>query len=185
VTTEACPYCRCPIEAEEPAVACTACSTRHHADCYEENGGCTIFGCRCGPPEEPKLSVSVPDLNSTAVAAAPALVAVAPPPPPPGVTVRATDPPVAPPNFQILADYGANAPAAAREAKKRTTFILLGALLGAVGAHNFYAGYKGKALTQLLITFFTLGFATPMTWLWAVIDICTVNKDSNGVEFES
>ena len=167
-------------------MACAACSTRHHADCYEENGGCTIFGCQCAPPEEPKLSVSTPELASVAnaVATAPATT-VAPPPPPPGVVLRQSEAEVAAPNFTMLAGYGANVAPVVSQAKKRTTFILLGAMLGALGAHNFYAGYKGKGFTQLLITVFTLGFGIPMMWIWAVIDICTVKADSTGVEFES
>jgi hypothetical protein len=62
---------------------------------------------------------------------------------------------------------------------------VLGALLGAFGGHNFYAGYTKKAITQLLITVLTLGFASPMTWMWAIIDICTVNQDQRGIEFAS
>ena len=69
--------------------------------------------------------------------------------------------------------------------KSRTTFIVLGALLGALGAHNFYAGYTKKGVMQLLITVLTLGFASPMSWIWAIIDICTVNCDRQGVQFES
>jgi TM2 domain-containing membrane protein YozV len=73
----------------------------------------------------------------------------------------------------------------AHQPKNRTTFILLGALLGAFGAHNFYAGYSKKGGIQLAITLLTLGFGIPMSWMWAVIDICTINNDSRGVQFES
>jgi TM2 domain-containing membrane protein YozV len=58
-------------------------------------------------------------------------------------------------------------------------------LLGAFGAHNFYAGYYKKAGIQLGITLLTLGFGSPMSWLWAVIDICTIDRDVRGVQFES
>jgi TM2 domain-containing membrane protein YozV len=68
--------------------------------------------------------------------------------------------------------------------KNRTTFIVLGALLGALGAHNFYAGYHKKAIGQLAITLLTLGFGSPMSWIWAIIDICTVNRDKRGIEFQ-
>jgi TM2 domain-containing membrane protein YozV len=71
------------------------------------------------------------------------------------------------------------------EPKNRMAFMILGALLGPLGAHNFYAGYKKKAITQLLITVLTLGFGSPMSWIWAIIDICTVNQDSKGVQFAS
>jgi TM2 domain-containing membrane protein YozV len=75
--------------------------------------------------------------------------------------------------------------AEAHEPKNRSSFILLGALLGAFGAHNFYAGYYKKAGIQLAITLLTLGFASPMSWMWAVIDICTIDRDRWGVQFES
>jgi hypothetical protein len=81
MTTEGCPYCRAPITAEEPLTVCDGCGTKHDQDCYEENGGCTIFGCSCAPAEEPKLSVSVPDLAavaSSATTTAPLQTAVAP-----------------------------------------------------------------------------------------------------------
>ena len=69
--------------------------------------------------------------------------------------------------------------------KSRTTYIVLGALLGALGAHSFYAGYKKRGGIQLAITLLTLGFGSPMSWIWAIIDICTVDQDSRGVQFES
>ena len=70
-------------------------------------------------------------------------------------------------------------------AKNRMTFIVLGILLGALGVHNFYAGYRGKATAQLCISIFTLGLASPMSWVWAVIDVSTVDRDSDGVKFQS
>ena len=71
------------------------------------------------------------------------------------------------------------------EPKNRMGFMILGALLGPLGAHNWYAGYHKKAGIQLAITVLTLGFGTPMSWIWAIIDICTVDRDSNGVQFSS
>jgi hypothetical protein len=40
-----CPYCRAGLLAGEPSTACPRCETEHHAECYRENGGCTVFGC--------------------------------------------------------------------------------------------------------------------------------------------
>jgi hypothetical protein len=31
----------------------------------------------------------------------------------------------------------------------------------------------------------TLGFAIPMSWIWAIIDVFTIQEDSNGVKFRS
>lgn len=202
MTTEVCPYCRASIIEEEPITACVGCGTKHHRDCYEENGGCTIFGCSCAPAEEPKLSVSVPDLatvdtTTTAVATAASARTPPPPPPPPRDPVPATTAElreianrVVPSMFASFAgDDNMSSPepepVPPTPPKSRTTFIVLGALLGAFGAHNFYAGYHKKAGVQLALTVLTLGFGSPMSWIWAIIDICTVSKDSWGVQFEA
>ena len=242
-----CPYCRGPIEPEsEQQKVCAGCGTPHHADCFEENGGCTVFGCSFAPAEEPELSISRTDLANatrtnaptlsvapttlglglsrpTAVEIAPAAPPVrvkAPPPPlPPSAvaTAAALAAPVAVPRrlstfgapsvlfgtqpepepapvptpTPALASASAAPPAAiaspyvefSADAKNRTTFIVLGVLLGFTGAHNFYAAYKKKAIIQLCITILTLGFAAPMIWVWAVIDVCTVDRDGHGIKF--
>ena len=197
MTAEVCPYCRAPILADELLTACEGCGTRHHTDCYAENGGCTIFGCSCAPAEEPKLTVSTPDLAMTTHSAptvAAGQVTVAAPPPGPQSTssleeLRQISSHVVPSMFSLFGpesmDTVSAEPAPAPEPKSRTTFIVLGALLGAIGAHNFYAGYTKKAIAQLAITVATLGFGSPMSWIWAIIDICTINQDRHGVQFES
>ncbi|MGA2278478.1 MAG: RING finger protein, partial [Terracidiphilus sp.] len=84
MTVLICPYCRTDIGAQDHPLLCEGCGAAHHADCYAENGGCTIFGCSKAPGDEPKVSVSTPEL---VVAAAPATQVRRrmPPPPAPGV----------------------------------------------------------------------------------------------------
>lgn len=224
-----CPYCRTPIEPDSgEQFFCTGCGTPHHADCYTENGGCTVFGCSAAPADEQKVSVTRRDIAAPTAGAAPAPTAgnlpqmlpgigltppgwnpnappkpvkAAPPPLPPGSVVAAA--PIARPAARVGVGSmffdapPVPAPAAASSpafnfdlepdpnAKNRSTFIVLGALLGFFGAHNFYAGYKRKAVGQLCLTAFTLGFGGFMTWVWAVIDVCTVDRDSSGVKFKS
>lgn len=197
MTAAVCPYCRTNISAEDRATVCEGCATAHHADCYTENGGCTIFGCSKGPGDEPKVSVSTPELVAVAtVQTAAGETRLPPPPPPPGVVLppattqelRHVANRVVPSMFGGFAGEDTAPPveeAVAHEPKNRTSYILLGALLGAFGAHNFYAGYYKKAGIQLGITLLTLGFGSPMSWMWAVIDICTIDRDSWGVQFES
>jgi TM2 domain-containing membrane protein YozV len=195
-----CPYCRGAIEADSAEqLICEGCGTQHHPDCYAENGGCTVFGCRCAPAEEPKVSIAAPDLVHAATGDTARTYSASSPPPPPlpgmaGLPSPPTPPTPEPTIEQIGASvvpsiFGScyNEPAAetVHEPKSRTGFILLGALLGAFGAHNFYAGYKKKGLAQLAITVVTLGFAGPMTWIWAIIDICTIDRDNYGVNFTS
>jgi hypothetical protein len=202
MSAAACPYCRGKFSEEDQSLVCEGCGTLHHADCYAENGGCTIFGCSKAPADEPKLSVSTPDL---AAVSAPAQAIVtetrvaAPPPPRPGgagvavaesasvAELRQVANTVVPSMFGGFGNaYLEPSPEpTVTQPKNRTTYILLGALLGAFGAHSFYAGYHKKGAIQLAITLLTLGFAGPMSWIWAVIDICTINQDHCGVQFES
>jgi TM2 domain-containing membrane protein YozV len=217
-----CPYCRTAIEtAPEEELLCAGCGTPHHADCYKENGGCTVFGCGKAPSDEQKVSVTGRDLatpsSGPSITTLPQMlpgVGLMPPgwtPNAPPKPVRAAPPPLpvqppAPIRTQaprvgvgsmffdaapVPAPAVAHAPAFDFDinpdpnAKNRSTFIVLGALLGFFGAHNFYAGYKRKAVGQLCLTAFTLGFAGIMSWVWAVIDVCTVDKDSQGIKFKS
>jgi TM2 domain-containing membrane protein YozV len=190
-----CPYCRTNIGTGDESLVCEGCGTAHHADCYAENGGCTIFGCGRAPGDEPKVSVSTPELVAAASPSAPVQRRM-PPPPLPGVIPDSLAVPdlqhvanrVVPSMFGGFAGEDTSPPAeeeAVREPRKRTNYIVLGALLGAFGAHNFYAGYHKKAGMQLGITLLTLGFGCPMSWLWAVIDVCTIDRDVRGVQFES
>lgn len=213
MTDAVCPYCRCPIDlAAGEQLVCAGCGTPHHRDCYAENGGCTVFGCGAAPPDEAKLSVSGNELSAavmsgrtymlfpvaSATTPTTSVTSVTSPPPPPNGSaiapsqtvatqynvgnVRSTSQPYMSSGGSHAADFDLTPNP---DAKNRTTFILLGVLLGIFGAHNFYAGYRGKAFAQLCISILTLGFASPMAWVWAVIDVCTIDEDSSGVKFRS
>jgi len=205
-----CPYCRAAVDSNDAnGLFCSGCGTPHHVDCFEENGGCTVFGCSSAPSDEPKLQLSPEELSAAAGVrtAAPGVTGrrPAPPPPLPGQPTSAEpmrlavgNPgsgtlfgvPVSSPDRSIFYTTAPRSVAETPEGpelipKNRMTFITLGVLLGFVGAHNYYAGYKGKALAQMLITVVTLGIGGPMSWVWAVIDVCTVDRDNRGVRFES
>lgn len=203
MTSSVCPYCRCPIEeSEKEPIVCAGCGTPHHSDCYAENGGCTVFGCNAAPEEEPKLSISGAYLAAPEPARemqTQSIPAARPAPPPPVNGAATARQPVSPQSntgsvlfrpAPVIPAGPAAAPAYVDftphpDAKPRNTFTLLGVLLGMFGAHSFYAGYKRKAFIQLGITVLTLGFATPMTWVWAIIDVFTIEEDSNGRKFSS
>ena len=69
--------------------------------------------------------------------------------------------------------------------KSRLAYILLALFLGCFGVHNFFAGYTGRGIAQLLLTLISFGFLSPVIWVWAIIEICTVTKDARGVDFVS
>ena len=68
----------------------------------------------------------------------------------------------------------------------RLIYILLALFLGGFGIHNFYAGYTRKAIIQLLLVFpgFILFIPPFITFVWVLVDICTVTKDASGKNFE-
>ena len=66
--------------------------------------------------------------------------------------------------------------------KSKVAAGVLGILLGGFGAHNFYLGYTGKAVLQLVLTLCSCGIAS----LWGFIEgilILTgsIGTDANGV----
>lgn len=73
----------------------------------------------------------------------------------------------------------------ASSSKSRTAYVLLGLFLGCLGIHNFYAGYTGKAVAQLLIMIFTGWLIIPwiVVAIWALVEICTVTQDAQGNQF--
>lgn len=71
------------------------------------------------------------------------------------------------------------------QAKSKLAAGLLGIFLGSLGVHNFYLGYTGKAVAQLLISVlscFTLSFVSAIWGLIEGILILTgsISVDGNG-----
>lgn len=56
------------------------------------------------------------------------------------------------------------------EPKSKLAAGLLGIFLGALGIHNFYLGYTGKAVAQLLISVCTCGIGAAVTGVWGLIE---------------
>lgn len=69
--------------------------------------------------------------------------------------------------------------------KSKIAAGLLGIFLGTFGVHNFYLGYTGKAVGQLLLTVLTCGILSPISAIWGLIEgilILTgsINTDAQG-----
>lgn len=41
-----CPFCKDALPDDAPTAECAACGTPHHLTCYEEQGGCAVYGCK-------------------------------------------------------------------------------------------------------------------------------------------
>jgi TM2 domain-containing membrane protein YozV len=66
--------------------------------------------------------------------------------------------------------------------KSRAAYILLGVFLGLFGVHNFYAGYTTRGAIQLCITIGTLFVGGIVSWIWAIVEVCIVDRDSQNVQ---
>ncbi len=74
----------------------------------------------------------------------------------------------------------------AGQQKSKLAAGLLGIFLGGLGVHNFYLGYTGKAVAQLLISLLSCGAGATITSIWGLIEgilILTgsINKDANDI----
>lgn len=70
-------------------------------------------------------------------------------------------------------------------AKSKIAAGLLGIFLGCFGVHNFYLGYTGKAVAQLLISVLSCFVLSVVSAVWGLIEgilILTgsINTDANG-----
>ena len=54
--------------------------------------------------------------------------------------------------------------------KSKLAAGLFGIFLGTFGVHNFYLGYTGKAVAQLLITVLSCGCLSPISSIWGLIE---------------
>ena len=67
--------------------------------------------------------------------------------------------------------------------KSRLAYILLALFLGGLGVHNFYAGYTGRGVAQLLLTILLIWtIVVPLAvWIWTIVEMVTVTHDAQGV----
>ncbi len=70
--------------------------------------------------------------------------------------------------------------------KSKIAAGILGIVFGCFGVHNFYLGYTGKAVAQLLITLLSCFILSPISAIWGLIEgimILTgsINTDAKGM----
>lgn len=91
-----------------------------------------------------------------------------------------------PPNSQVCLNCGVSLAAYGPKGdKSKLAAGLLGIFLGAFGVHNFYLGYTGKAVAQLVITVATCGIGSVISGIWGFIEgiliLCgKIDRDGNG-----
>lgn len=78
-----------------------------------------------------------------------------PPYPAPGVPPYGQAGPMVPPGYQP---------------RNRLAAGLLAILIGCLGVHNFYLGFTGRAIAQLLMTILSCGILAIVSQIWAIVE---------------
>lgn len=55
-----CPTCQSPFEPDESKTRCPECGTEYHLDCWNEIGGCAVYGCSKVPPTKGREDIEIP-----------------------------------------------------------------------------------------------------------------------------
>lgn len=68
--------------------------------------------------------------------------------------------------------------------KSKIAAGLFGLFFGAFGVHNFYLGFNGKAVAQLLISLLSCGFLAPVSSIWGMVEgiMILASKDYKDAE---
>ncbi len=189
MNTPVCPYCRTPMEDGSALILCPACSTPHHRECWDENGGCTVFGCAEAPIEEAKVVVDVNELGHPPGLPDLALSTTGMPPPPLRPVDAAAPQPYRPLSSAANTIFGPSEPDTpsfsltgidVTPSTDRRTYTLLGFFFGYLGVHNLYANRMSVGIIQLCVSAFTCFLAAPVVWIWALVEICRVDRDGQG-----
>jgi len=56
-----CPYCQSKIKSGADFTVCSQCGTPHHKECWEENLGCTTYGCKNNPLTDKTVEIDSTD----------------------------------------------------------------------------------------------------------------------------
>lgn len=63
--------------------------------------------------------------------------------------------------------------------KSKLAAGLLGILIGGLGVHNFYLGFTGKGVAQLLLSLLSFGFLSWISAIWGLVEGIMILVDQN------
>lgn len=64
IKNKTCPYCQSKLKLSADFVVCPNCGTPHHKECWDENKGCTTYGCINNPNTERKINLGSEDVGN-------------------------------------------------------------------------------------------------------------------------
>ncbi len=66
--------------------------------------------------------------------------------------------------------------------RTRLAYILLALFLGTLGLHNFYSGHTKQGVIKLVLLI-ACGVGLLVNPIWSIVEMITVTKDAQGVQF--
>lgn len=87
-------------------------------------------------------------------------------------------------NCGVLIEENKKSTSSVTPGKSKIAAGILGIFLGALGVHNFYLGYTGKAVAQLLITVLSCGIFSFVSAIWGLIEGILILTGSISVDAE-
>lgn len=85
------------------------------------------------------------------------------------------------PNSMFCAKCGVQLNSILRSQHSKLLAGLLGIFLGGMGIHNFYLGYIGKGIVQIIVTIITCGFGSIWGLIEGIVILCSNNyTDADG-----
>lgn len=67
IKNKICPYCQSKIKSNADFIVCSHCGTPHHKECWDENSGCTTYGCINNPQTEEKVELGSEDIGDQTI----------------------------------------------------------------------------------------------------------------------
>ena len=55
-----CPICQTEIQPDEECGHCPECNALYHPECWQENGGCAVYGCKQVPATDSRSAIEIP-----------------------------------------------------------------------------------------------------------------------------
>lgn len=67
IKNKTCPYCQSKLKQGADFIVCSNCGTPHHKECWNENLGCTTYGCINNPLTDKKVEIGSVDVGNETV----------------------------------------------------------------------------------------------------------------------